>query len=157
MLPLLELASDDKEHSMKEVRNWLAQKFSLTEQEQEALLPSGQAAFANRVGWAKTYLTRAGALEAPRRGQFRISDRGKDILREKPRDITTKFLKKFPEFVAFMRPQLKHEEVAVADSIAEDKQTPEECSISPIRGCATTSLQNSCCASRNRPQDSSSI
>ncbi|HEY2546766.1 MAG TPA: restriction endonuclease [Candidatus Acidoferrum sp.] len=128
MLPLLQLASDGKEHTMQEARTQLAAKFGMTEEEQNALLPtSGQPVFANRVGWARTYLTKAGALDAPRRGTFRISERGREILfREKPQQITVKFLRQFPEFVEFTKPQTRHEEVEVADSIAEDKQTPEE-------------------------------
>ncbi len=112
---------------MQEARAQLADKFGMTEEEQNTLLPtSGQPVFANRVGWARTYLTKAGALEVPRRGSFRISERGREILREKPQQITVKFLRQFPEFVEFTKPQARHEEVEVADSIADDKQTPEE-------------------------------
>ena len=39
----------------------LAQKLSLTAEERSELLPSGkQTLFANRVHWAKTYLSKAG-------------------------------------------------------------------------------------------------
>ena len=34
----------------------------------------------NRVAWAKTYLKKAGLLEAPRRGVFVITDRAKQVL-----------------------------------------------------------------------------
>lgn len=127
MLPLLQLASDGREHTMQEARTQLAAKFGMTETEQNELLPtSGQPVFANRVGWARTYLTKAGALDVPRRGTFRISERGKEILSGKPQQITVKFLRQFPEFVEFTKPQTRHETVDAADSIAEDKQTPEE-------------------------------
>lgn len=128
MLPLLEVAADGNEHSMRDARDQLACKFSLTGEEQNALLPSGQRVFPNRVGWAKTYLTRARLLDSPRRGVFRISERGRDILREKPQKITAKFLEQFPEFVEFKTTQTRHEGVSEpnAIAIAEDKQTPEE-------------------------------
>src|SRR5271166_1264195 len=107
MLPLLELASDGHEHSLRDTRNQLARKLGLTDEELTALLPSGQRVFPNRVGWAKTYLTRAGLLEVTRRGSFRISERGKEVLREKPKEITDKFLRRFPDFVKFVTPQPK--------------------------------------------------
>ncbi len=126
MLPLLELAADGNGYSMQDARDQLARKFSVTEEEQNTLLPSGrQPVFSNRVGWAKSYLTQAGALDASRRGFFRISERGRGILREKPQRITVKFLERFPEFIEFRAPQAKHEEeVSAGSTVAEDKQTP---------------------------------
>jgi restriction system protein len=76
MLPLLRFASDGEEHSLRQTIDVLAQEFKLTEAEQKQLLPSGQqSAFDNRVGWARTYLFKAGLLETPRRGFFRIAPR----------------------------------------------------------------------------------
>jgi len=134
MLPILELAADGTEHSMRDVREKLAVKFSLTEDEQNALLPSGQRIFPNRVGWARTYLVTARALDATRRGFFRVTERGRKILDEKPQRITVKLLQRFPEFAEALSPRDKHEEVSTdANSIygspmvlMEDKQTPEE-------------------------------
>lgn len=132
MLPLLELAGDGNEHSMRDARDQIARKFNLTDEDLNTLLPSGQRVFPNRLGWAKTYLTRAGLLEAPRRGSFRISEKGRDVLREKPQEITVKFLKRFPDLIEFITPQTKHEgEISVdaADSmygLGPEKQTPEE-------------------------------
>ncbi len=128
MLPRLELAADGNEHSMQDARDQLARKFGVTEEEQNTLLPSGrQPVFSNRVGWAKSYLTQAGALDASRRGFFRIAERGRGILHEKPPRITVKFLERFPEFIEFRAPQAKQEEeLSAASNIAEDKQTPEE-------------------------------
>ena len=40
MLPMLELASDGKEHSLEEARTTIAARFNLTEQEQNELLPT---------------------------------------------------------------------------------------------------------------------
>jgi len=130
MLPLLELAADGHEHSLRDARDRLGRKYNLTEEERDALLPSGQRLFPNRVGWAKTYLTKAGALEAPRRGFFKISERGRDVLSKKLEKITVKFLEQFPEFVEFTSPQTRQEEVSSGvDSmygITAEKQTPEE-------------------------------
>lgn len=56
MLPLLQLLVDEKEHSLQESIEYLAEKFKLSDEARKELLPSGrQSAFDNRVGWARTY------------------------------------------------------------------------------------------------------
>ncbi len=102
MLPLLKFASDGKEHHVREAIEKLAEEFGLTEEERKELLPSGvQAVFDNRVGWAKTYLMKAGLLSAPKRAYFKITERGIDVLKNPPDMITVDYLSKFPEFIEF--------------------------------------------------------
>jgi restriction system protein len=102
MLPLLRFAGDGEEHQLKEAISALADEFSLTDEERNEFLPSGQQpVFTNRVGWARTYLKKAGLLSSPRRGYFKITDRGSEVLREKPQEINQKYLERFPEFVEF--------------------------------------------------------
>ena len=126
MRPLLELAQDGKEHTISEAREDLARKFKVTEEERKAVLPSGRAArFNNRVAWARVYLGQAGALESPRRGSFRITDRGRELLKSVPDRITIRVLHRYPEFTEFRAP--KHKERTPAPVVAEDDgQTPEE-------------------------------
>ena len=102
MLPLLQFASNGQEHQLKEAIQALAEKFSLSEEEKNEFLPSGQQpVFTNRVGWARTYLKKAGLLTSPRRGYFQITDRGRSVLMENPAAINQKYLERFPEFVEF--------------------------------------------------------
>lgn len=102
MLPLLRFAGDREEHQLKDAIAALAIKFSLTDEERDEFLPSGQQpVFTNRVGWARTYLKKAGLLSSPRRGYFKITDRGTQVLGEKPNEINQKYLERFPEFVEF--------------------------------------------------------
>ena len=76
MLPLLRYAADGQEHSVREAIEALADEFHLTDEERKELLPSGgQATFDNRVGWARTYMKKAGLLESPRRSYFKITGR----------------------------------------------------------------------------------
>jgi restriction system protein len=85
MLHLLRLASDGAEHTLKDAVPALADIFDLTDSERTELLPSGQQAILNnRVAWAKTYLQKAGLLEAPQRGVFIITRRGKSVLAQNP-------------------------------------------------------------------------
>ena len=103
MLPLLELAGDDKTHRVREAVALLAKKFSLTDEEQRELIPSGRGSrFHNNVTWARTYLKKAGFLADPKRGAFRITERGRTILANKPAKIDTKFLRRFREFNDFI-------------------------------------------------------
>ena len=83
MLPLLKSFSDKKEHTLRETTELLAKVFDLSESEQKVLLPSGTGhVFHNRVGWARTYLKKAGLLESPNKGLFRITPRGLEVLSE---------------------------------------------------------------------------
>jgi restriction system protein len=51
MLPLLQYASDGKEHSLRDAITFLADVFNLSDEERKSLLPSGQqTVFDNRVG-----------------------------------------------------------------------------------------------------------
>lgn len=101
MLPLLKLLSDGKEHSLNEADDVLSAQFKLTEEERRQLLPSGQAVFRNRIGWARTYMKKAGLFTSPRRAHFLITNRGRDLLNENPKEITSQFLLRYPEFVEF--------------------------------------------------------
>lgn len=102
MLPLLQLASDGKEYLFKDAIDVLIKKFNLTEEEKQILLPSGSAfVINNRIGWARTYLTKAGLLLKTKRGFFQISDEGKKFLARRPTEITTKMLKEFDSFNEF--------------------------------------------------------
>jgi restriction system protein len=88
MLPLLNLAADGEEHRLRDAIEELADYFNLTEDERKELLPSGsQATFDNRVGWARTYMKKAGLLKSPRRGYFQITDEGLPALKQKPEMI----------------------------------------------------------------------
>jgi len=126
MLPLLRFAADGNEHSSREVIEGLAEKLGLTDAERRELLPSGQQpTFDNRVGWARTYMSKAGLLEPTRRGYFRITQRGRDVLAKNPPDINVKFLEQFPEFIEFRTKRREREETTEAVE-TETLETPAE-------------------------------
>ena len=65
MLPFLKLLADGQEWKMRDVVEALASGFSLTDEERQEMLPSGQSkVFSNRVGWAKTHLKNAGLVDS---------------------------------------------------------------------------------------------
>jgi len=124
MLPLLQLLEDRQEHSLRQVIDSLSNQFNLTQEEQHELLPSGkQAIFDNRVGWARTHLKKAGLIESTRRGFFRITDRGLQVLNQKPTKIDVKFLNQFEEFREFRA--IRREKPTELDE-EEPETTPEE-------------------------------
>ena len=126
MLPLLKFAGDGEEHSLREAIEDLADEFSLTDEERKELLPSGrQATFNNRVGWARTYMKKAGLLESTKRGYFQITERGLDVLKQNPPEINNAFLRQFPEFVEFQTPKQREVEEDTEQDISETR-TPEE-------------------------------
>jgi restriction system protein len=125
MLPLLKLAGDGEEHSLRETIETLAEHFSLSDEERRELLPSGrQPTFDNRVGWARTYMKKAGLLRSTRRGYFQITERGLDVLDKSPPKIDTAYLRQYPEFVEFQSPKPKGAEKRSPD--LDDSTTPEE-------------------------------
>lgn len=125
MLPLLKFYADEQEHTFREAVESLAKSFKLTDEERRKMLPSGQqAVFDNRVGWARTYIKKAGLINAPQRGINRITQRGLDVLKKAPLKIDAAFLAQFKEFKDFR--VLRHtneDEVGEADTA---NKTPEE-------------------------------
>jgi len=102
MLPFLRQLADGHDHSASVTDEVLAEHFSLTPAERVALLPSGQqSVFKNRVGWARTHIKKAGLIESPKRGVFRITPRGREVLASNPPAIDAKYLERFPEYLAF--------------------------------------------------------
>jgi len=109
MKPLLQyLKENPQEHRMQDVVEVMSNHFNLSEEEKQELLPSGlQAVIDNRVGWARTYLKKAGLLEDPRRGYVKISQKGIDVIGKNPGKIDVNFLKQFSEFIEFRNKRKK--------------------------------------------------
>lgn len=129
MLPLLQYASDGKEHSLRDAITYLADVFNLSDEERKELLASGQqAVFDNRVGWARTYLKKADLFVSPKRGYFQITDKGKDVLIQNPGEINIKFLNQFPGFIEFKNTKKDNDksEPEITEIIEISETTPQE-------------------------------
>src|SRR5215831_746044 len=132
MLPLLKLAGDGNEHSMNEAIEMLAQQFGLTEDERNEMLPKAiQRRFDNRVSWARTYMQKALLLSSSGRSKFHITERGIQVLKDNPSTINDKFLRQFPEFVAFKTRTEREDKIdentqAAQELIEKTNQTPQE-------------------------------
>jgi restriction system protein len=128
MLPLLRELSNGKIHTTRELIESLSDSMKLTDEDRKELLPSGQQPlFDNRVGWARTYLKKAGLVESDKRGTQKITQKGLDILKDSPKEINVQFLERFPEFLEFLysnkNSTAKKTDIQKDDSFGE---TPEE-------------------------------
>jgi len=137
MLPLLRLAADGSEHRFRDAVEQLAAEFQLSDQERATMLPSGTAPmFDNRVGWAKTYLKQAGLIDTTRRGYFRITLRGTELLGTNPDLIDASTLENYEEFRAFrsrrseekggLQPDLPTTLAPLSPASTVPEATPEE-------------------------------
>lgn len=128
MLPLLKLVSDRQEHKYRDLIEKLATEFQITDEERKELLASGnQAIFDNRVGWAKTYLKKAGLLDSPKRATFVITQIGLDTLKKNLDRVDAKYLRQFPAFLEFQNASRNDNETEEETTvIAVSEQTPEE-------------------------------
>lgn len=129
MLPVLE-STEQGEVITSDVIEALAEKFQLTQEERQQLLPSGkQSTFSNRVHWAKGYLKQAGLLKYPARSHFIITDEGKKVLAGKPKKIDSKFLEQFEAFQEFRSrkgTQSGKESSDIENVLSNDTATPDE-------------------------------
>ena len=129
MLPVLKLSAE-KEWRISDAVERLAEEYNLSQEERTVLLPSGrQTTFANRVGWAKSYLVKAGLLNPTKRAHFYISEQGRAALSNPPDRITIKYLNQFPQFQEFWKPygsETESDSAGLSDSVHEQSLTPDE-------------------------------
>lgn len=106
MLPVLICLSEKPEGEMttpKELRDFAADYWCLTDEQKAETIPSGFARYMNNVQWACTYLKQAGCIVSPKRATFQITERGRDLLASGVEKITQKDLAVYPEFQEFQR------------------------------------------------------
>ena len=130
MRPVLELLADDTDHTVRSIRAELADRYSLSREDTEQMLPGGTGKlFTNRVGWATTYLYQTKLIGRPRRAVYRITDRGRAVLAENPARIDLKTLAQFEELEEFRGKGKRHRhggDEPPPPPPPEDEHTPEE-------------------------------
>jgi restriction system protein len=126
MRPVLVAVSDGQQHKLPDVMDSVCQHFHLTEEERAERLPSGkQTIIKNRIGWARTYLTKAGLLTIPGRAMIQITERGQAALQQCPERVDVRYLKGFPEFVAFHTVKATEEQPELEEGVIT-AATPDE-------------------------------
>jgi restriction system protein len=102
MLPLLKVMGTGSEMNTNQIRDAVAEHLGLSTEALSERLPSGtQTAYDNRMGWARTYLFKAGLIERPRRATYVISQSGKQLLLNPPASIDADFLRSYEQFNDF--------------------------------------------------------
>ena len=124
MLPALQYACQRFDDiPVSRLEEDLARTLKISSEDLARVLPSGQqSVFANRLNWARSYLTKAGLMQSPRRGYCRGAERGRDLLAEGIQDIDISVLSRYPEFVAWRERQNPREQ----DLEVEPKQSAAE-------------------------------
>lgn len=122
-LPILEYSKDGKEHKLKDTRLYLEEYFQLTPEEKAERLTSGQLKFANRTGWARTHLKKAGLMETTRNGYAKITQEGLKVLKEKPEKLDDKYLQKYPTYRKFLNIE---QPTQIETQITNTENSPEE-------------------------------
>lgn len=127
MLPLLKVMSGGTEMTTNQMRDAVADRLDLSPEALSQRLPSGsQTAFDNRMGWARTYLFKAGLLERPRRATYVISQSGKDLMMDPPDAIDPEFLRSYGQFNDFISTNRDSKEALTGSEGADGSLTPEE-------------------------------
>ena len=120
---LNELADGDV-HTFKDIKSNIARLYNITDEERAEMLPSGgQKVFDNRVGWARTYLKKAGLIDSPSRGQCVLTDKGKAALPDADH-IDNDYLMRYDSFCSFAKTKSK----VTLNNTQEDEsdKSPEE-------------------------------
>ena len=130
MLPVLKVAASG-ETSVPLTAEIIADEFGLAAEEREELLPSGkQRLLHNRIHWAKFHMSKAGLIDSPKRGVFRVTDTGLALLATNPPNIDVNTLKNYPSFKEFYNQssagssagQIKIEHEATASDATPEEQ-----------------------------------
>lgn len=121
--PLLALLASDGALHMRDVRSRLEARSGLTPDELVQRLPSGQfTVIESRIGWARTYLFKAGLIERVSRATYQLTDPGRSMLEACPQMITLSELRRVPALREWLA--LSSEEVGAADSGADTPVAP---------------------------------
>lgn len=123
---LLSCLADSMPHTAKELRSKIASQMGVTEEEQKQMLSSGrQSVFSNRVGWAATYLKKAGLVESPARGTYVLAEAGKQALLLPPQEINNRFLSQYDSFLEFYG-KAAYSPKGIPSALPDAEQTPQD-------------------------------
>ena len=133
MMPaVLKVLADGQQKPLKQVYDEVAAFYSFSDHQLSLHLPSGKQTYVRtRVGWAKTYLVKAGLINQPKRGMCEITQRGRDALAT-GEVINNDYLARFDDFNDFRsahtvqpnQPANFTSDLAVSHN--DDSQTPTE-------------------------------
>lgn len=128
MKPFLKVLSDQSVKHMSIVYDEVTALTGLTPEQCKVLMPSGRYTLVNnRIGWARTYLYKAGLINQVSRGSYKISEAGLHALKS-DNEINTKYLKTLPAFQQWLESfeNSSTKDIGESDSPVEETRTPQE-------------------------------
>jgi restriction system protein len=130
MLPVLRCAAEG-EVTVSDCIAKITPLFGLSDNDLNEMLPSGrQTVIANRVHWAKLYMTKAGLIRMVRRGVFAVSEKGRELLATNPARIDKGTLSQYPDYMSWIDKRGEGASGgtggAIARELETDIATPEE-------------------------------
>jgi len=120
--PLLKIFEDGQVHKTSEIYEKVAENLKITREARNKYQPSGrQTVYRSRIGWARTYLYKAGLIEQVKRAHYQITEEGKRVLNNPSiKTIDYGFLRSYQSFRDFQRPKQRKE------AITKEELSPEE-------------------------------
>lgn len=123
--PVLKQLSNGKEQERNDIIEAVAASMNLSKEVRQEMLPTQtQKTYANRIGWSLTYLKKAGLVETPSRGMWKITKRGNELYMSSPTKLNVAYLKEnFEEFKEFQssKKNKKIDEDFDAEETVDDK------------------------------------
>ncbi len=127
MLPLLKLANAQGDVAKKAYEEHLANEFQLTDDDRDEMISSGgDFVYRNRIGWAVSYLVKAGLLERPQRATIRITPLGKEALATSPTRVDIRFLRQYSDLWDNHNSEKKSSDSSEDMDDEESASSPEE-------------------------------
>lgn len=129
MYPIvLDLMTDGKERSNKEIKQEIATRNHLTNDELNQKTNSGDYVYNSRSAWSVQYLHRAGLLDRIARGKYRINHEGVDFASQKM--SPSKFAKLMMNRIAKLNPwntgSNTTREETLSEAVIQDDLSPKE-------------------------------
>ncbi len=128
-LPTLESLSDGQTRTNAQIYDIVKDKLDLSADDLRDLVPSRtEPRWKNRVAWSLAHLRKAGLIERPSRGNYRITERGRETLDRNLERLSMNDLIVYPEYREYT--QRSQTDTATPstneDSTKSDTESPEE-------------------------------
>jgi restriction system protein len=143
-VPAMELLLKNSEMKLRDFIEPLSKYFNLSEEEINEMYPSGNGhIFYDRISWALSYLNMGGLLDKPKRGIYKINQKGIDLLKT-PENVDL-FIEKQLEKREPNRTKKKSTEEQIKVEEIASELTPQErlySSFSNIRNSVYSDILN---------------
>ena len=94
-IPVLKILSDGEVRTLRQLRREVEDLVGLSVEQRGEVLGSGQSRSDNRIGWATHFLYRVGAAHRPSRGNYTVTELGRELLEKYPDGVTENQLKAY--------------------------------------------------------------